>query len=74
MRTPLPVYLERMVNAELAGEKLQTMRRAMLRLFPVHNKFTVDDWLWILAEGGLKVLHHKHLRSPHFSTFVCQKA
>ena len=74
VRTPLPVYLERMVNADLAAEQQQTMRRAMLRLFPVHNKFTVDDWLWVLAEGGLKVLNHKHLRSPHFSTFVCQKA
>ena len=73
IRTPLPEYLDRMVNPELPTVKAQEMRRAILRLFPVHNKFTVDDWLWVLNNSGLRVLYHRQLRSPHFRTFVCQK-
>src|SRR5262249_5217995 len=27
--------------------------RRAFRLFPVHNKYTPDDWRWLLAEAGL---------------------
>jgi SAM-dependent methyltransferase len=74
IRTPLPVYLERMISSDLPAEQQAAMRSAMFRLFPAHNKYTIDDWLWVLQEGGLRVLNHQQLRSPHFCAFVCMKA
>lgn len=40
------------------------LRRAF-RLFPVHNKYTVDDWRWLLGEAGFEILAQTELRPAH---------
>jgi len=35
------------------------------RLFPVHNKYTVEDWQWLLAEAGFVIRHQAALRQTH---------
>jgi SAM-dependent methyltransferase len=40
------------------------LRRAF-RLFPVHYKYTVEDWRWLLGEAGFEVLAQTELRPSH---------
>ena len=72
VRTALPVYLDRMTgNAE--PEQKEISRTRLLPLFTVHNRYTLDDWLWLLQEAGFRITEHRQLRSEHFCTFVCRK-
>lgn len=73
VRTPLVQYLDRM-GIDSDPDKRELIRKRLYNLFPSHNKFTIDDWHYVLKEGGMKVLDHRHLASPHFSVFVCQKS
>jgi SAM-dependent methyltransferase len=43
------------------------------RLFPVHNKYTTEDWQWLLAEAGFAISYHELLRASH-RTFVATPA
>jgi len=63
IRQPLSAYLvyRRDVVKETGPEAL---RRAF-RLFPVHNKYTVEDWRWLLGEAGFEVLAQTELRASH---------
>lgn len=63
VRQPLSVYLawRRDVLKEPAAEA----SRRGYRLFPVHNKYTPDDWRWLLAEAGLLVREQTALRASH---------
>ncbi|MCB1693700.1 MAG: class I SAM-dependent methyltransferase [Pseudomonadales bacterium] len=74
IRTPLTAYLERMVPEDLDPASRAAAMARLIPLFTVHNKFTIDDWLWVLAQGGFEVEVHRQLRSPHFCTFVCKSA
>jgi len=70
IRQPLSKYLA--YRREVLGEgEAETGRR--FRLFPVHNKFTPDDWRWLLTEAGLALRHQAQLRDSH-QIFVCQPA
>jgi SAM-dependent methyltransferase len=69
IRTPLQEYLTSRVEG--TGEAREASRRRWLRLFPVHNKYTLDDWHWLLAETGFGVSFTTQLR-PHFQVFVAQ--
>ncbi|MGH7303369.1 MAG: class I SAM-dependent methyltransferase [Candidatus Rokuibacteriota bacterium] len=40
------------------------LRRAF-RLFPVQNKYTPEDWRWLLGEAGFEVLAQIELRASH---------
>ena len=40
------------------------MRRGF-RLFPAHNKYTTEDWQWLLAEAGFTLLDQTQLRASH---------
>jgi ubiquinone/menaquinone biosynthesis C-methylase UbiE len=63
IRMPLQDYLAwREQNRE---EALDEGRRRSFRLFPVHNKYTTEDWKWLLAEAGLTVRCHTQLRPTH---------
>jgi SAM-dependent methyltransferase len=35
------------------------------RLFPVHNKYTSEDWQWLLAEAGFAIRCQTALRQSH---------
>jgi hypothetical protein len=55
-------------------EKMSLAKGQMFKLFPSHNKYTVDDWNWLLRESGFNVVKQAQLGSPHFQTFACQKS
>jgi SAM-dependent methyltransferase len=69
VRTPLQVYLTS--RLEGTGEAREVSRQRCMRLFPVHNKYTLDDWQWLLAETGFRVSFTTQWR-PHFQVFVAQ--
>lgn len=69
---PLPDYLDRMLE-NVPEELHEKAKVQMFRLFPSHNKYTIDDWLWLLEEAGFKIISQAQLGSPHFRTFCCQK-
>jgi hypothetical protein len=31
----------------------------------VHNKYTTEDWRWLLAEAGFTIGHQQQLRASH---------
>ena len=63
VRQALSTYLayRRDVMKESGPEAL---RRAF-RLFPVHSKYTVEDWRWLLGEAGFEILAQTELRASH---------
>jgi ubiquinone/menaquinone biosynthesis C-methylase UbiE len=63
VRQALSTYLayRRDVMKESGPEAL---RRAF-RLFPVHNKYSAEDWRWLLGEAGFEVLAQAELRPSH---------
>ena len=63
IRQPLANYVAYRRD-ELKETGPDGMRRAF-RLFPVHNKYTPDDWRWLLAEAGLTLRDHTQLRASH---------
>jgi SAM-dependent methyltransferase len=71
IRQPLAAYLawRRDVMKEAGPDAL---RRAF-RLFPVHNKYTAEDWRWLLGEAGFEVLTQTELRASH-RVFVATQA
>jgi SAM-dependent methyltransferase len=63
IRQPLAAYLA-WRRDEMKETGHEASRRAF-RLFPVHNKYTPDDWRWLLAEAGLSVRAETQLRAGH---------
>ena len=63
VRMPLPAYLQ--WRLERQGEEPDVSRRRGFRLFPVHNKYTTEDWRWLLGEGGFVVRYQTQLRPTH---------
>ncbi len=63
IRRPLKDYLE--WRQEIRGEEATVSRQRGFRLFPVHNKYTVADWEWLLAEAGFHVRSRLSLRPTH---------
>ena len=67
VRAPLTEYLDSRVEGE--GEERQVSLRRWFRLFPVHNKYTTEDWQWLLAEAGFAIRQTASLR-VNFRVFV----
>ena len=67
VRAPLTEYLDSRVEGE--GEERQDSLRRWFRLFPVHNKYTTEDWQWLLAEAGFAIRETASLRA-NFRVFV----
>jgi SAM-dependent methyltransferase len=63
IRQPLPAYLAWRRDVLKEGEA--EVRRRGFRLFPVHNKYTSDDWGWLLGEAGFAIRHQAQLRATH---------
>jgi SAM-dependent methyltransferase len=63
IRRPLPAYLA--WRRDVMKEREPEATRRGFRLFPVHNKYTPDDWRWLLAEAGLTVREETQLRPTH---------
>lgn len=67
VRAPLTDYLDSRVEGE--GEERQASLQRWFRLFPVHNKYTTEDWLWLLTEAGFAIRQTASLRA-NFRVFV----
>jgi SAM-dependent methyltransferase len=63
IRQPLHAYLTRRME-DMQEERAVSLRRGF-RLFPVHNKYTPEDWQWLLAEAGLTNRYQTQLRPAH---------
>jgi SAM-dependent methyltransferase len=63
IRMPLPVYFA--WRQQRQGEDLDVSRQRGFRLFPVHNKYTTEDWRWLLGEAGFVVRYQTQLRPTH---------
>ena len=68
IRQPLATYLA--YRRDVLGESATDCERRGFRLFPVHNKYTTADWLWLLDHAGLPAAEHAQLRDSHH-LFVC---
>jgi SAM-dependent methyltransferase len=64
IRLPLRAYLA--WRLEHQGEAPDVCRQRGFRLFPVHCKYTVEDWRWLLAEAGFALHHQTQLRPTHW--------
>jgi len=62
IRQPLAAYLA--WRRDVMGEG-DAQRGRGFRLFPVHNKYTAEDWRWLLAEAGFTIAHDEELRASH---------
>ncbi len=63
IRQSLAAYLawRRDVMKETGADAL----RRGFKLFPVQNKYTPEDWRWLLGEAGFEVLAQTELRASH---------
>ena len=60
VRMPLAQYVQ--TRPRRRDESPDRERARWLRLFPSHNKYTADDWKWLLAEGGFSLVSTVQLR------------
>jgi SAM-dependent methyltransferase len=63
IRQPLPAYLQWRVEHQ--GEEPAVSRQRGFRLFAVHNKYTTEDWQWLLGEAGFVTRYQTQLRPTH---------
>ena len=71
IRQPLPAYLA--WRRDVLKEGPAECQRRGYRLFPVHNKYTTEDWYWLLAEAGFAVRSETQLRTSHRIFLVTRK-
>ena len=60
VRQPLASYL-----AFRRDVMKETDTRRAFRLFPVHNKYTAEDWRWLIGTTGLAIRNETELRPNH---------
>jgi SAM-dependent methyltransferase len=63
VRHPLSDYLA--WRQERMQEDPETALSHGFRLFAVHNKYTVEDWQWLLARAGFTIQYQTQLRPTH---------
>jgi SAM-dependent methyltransferase len=74
IRMPLPAYFAwRQARQE---DDPDVSRQRGFRLFPMHCKYTTEDWQWLLREAGFMIRHQGQLRPTHqlFVTTPAAKA
>jgi len=63
IRQSLSAYLA--WRRDVLQESPAESQRRGFSLFPVHNKYTPEDWHWLLAEAGFTVRSETQLRASH---------
>jgi hypothetical protein len=63
IRQPLAAYLA--WRRDVMGEEEAESLRRGFRLFPVHSKYTADDWQWLLEKAGFAIRHRAQMRASH---------
>ena len=54
VRNPLRKYL-RAALQDVSGDEAEQALKQWIRLFPVHNKYSMQDWKWLLRGAGFKL-------------------
>ena len=67
VRMPLAQYVQDRPRDRGAAPERQ--RAGWLRMFPFHNKYTAEDWKWLLAEAGFSLVSTVQIR-PQSQIFV----
>ena len=67
VRMPLAQYVQDRLRPR--GEPRDRQRAGWLRMFPFHNKYTTEDWKWLLAEAGFSLVSTVQIR-PQSQIFV----
>lgn len=65
-RQPMRDYIARRLVEPGAPEELRYERA--LEQFRIHNKYTLDDWRWVLAQSGMRI--EAETAEPHPSARV----
>jgi len=63
VRQSLAAYLA--FRRDVMGEPEPECSRRGFRLFPAHNKYTSEDWRWLLRRAGLAIRQEGQLRPSH---------
>jgi SAM-dependent methyltransferase len=63
VRQPLEGYLA--WRRDVMKESRPTQGGGAFGSFPVHNKYTTEDFRWLLAEAGFALRTHTQLRPTH---------
>jgi SAM-dependent methyltransferase len=63
IRQPLESYLA--WRRDVVGESEADSLHRGFRLFPVHNKYTPEDWQWLLGRAGFAIRRQAHHRPSH---------
>jgi SAM-dependent methyltransferase len=63
IRMPLQTYLSS--RQERQEEAPEVSRQRGFRLFPMHCKYTSEDWQWLLGQAGFAIRHQAQLRPTH---------
>jgi SAM-dependent methyltransferase len=63
VRQPLETYLA--WRRDGLGESEAESRRRGFRLFPAQNKYTDDDWRWLLGQARFVIRREAQLRASH---------
>ncbi len=71
-RQPLQSYLA--WRRDGLGETGPELVGRAFRLFPVHNKYTSEDWQWLLAEAGFAIRYQAVLRQSHLMSVATAAA
>ena len=69
IRQPLAGYLA--WRRDVMKETEVESRQRGFRLFPMHNKYTPEDWQWLLAAAGFAILEQTELRPAHRVFVAC---
>ena len=64
IRQPLADYLAWRRDVMGEEDEAECLKRGF-RLFPVHSKYTTEDWLWLLGKAGFAVRHRARMRPAH---------
>ena len=67
VRMPLAQYVQDRPRDRGAAPERQ--HAGWLRMFPFHNKYTAEDWKWLLAEAGFSLVSTVQIR-PQSQIFV----
>jgi SAM-dependent methyltransferase len=63
VRQSLEAYLA--FRRDVMGESETECLRRGFRLFPAHNKYTTEDWRWLLGEARFSIRDETQLRDSH---------
>lgn len=67
VRMPLAQYVQDRPRDR--NDPPERQRAGWLRMFPFHNKYTAEDWKWLLAEAGFSLVSSVQIR-PQSQIFV----